>query len=91
MSIKEFWLKVVSSSSDINSKIIGGFISLAFTIVFGFTQYTEPMIIMAGLTTAFFGLSSMDFKTISKTIIDTNSNNKASEINIENIENIEKG
>lgn len=64
VSIKEFLVKMVSSSSDINSKIIGGFLSLIFTIVFGFFRYTEPMIVMAGLTAGFFGLSSLDYKAL---------------------------
>ena len=66
MGIKEFWLKVVSSSSDINSKIIGGFISLLATMVMGFLKSTEPMIVMAGLVVAFFGLSSVDYKQFIK-------------------------
>lgn len=64
ITIKEFLVKMVSSSSDINSKIIGGFVSLVFTIIFGFFKYTESMIVMAGLTAGFFGLSSLDYKAL---------------------------
>lgn len=46
-----------------SSKRIGGFISLFSTIIFGHLQYTEPMIIMAGLVGAFFGLATLDYKT----------------------------
>lgn len=72
ITVKEFFLKMVSSSSDINSKIIGGLVSLLFTIVFGFFRYTEPMIIMASLTGAFFGLSSLDYKATIKTLAENN-------------------
>jgi len=44
-----------------SSKRVGGFISLAFAITFGFLALTEPMTIMAGLTVAFFGLASFDY------------------------------
>ena len=66
MTIKEFLIKIVSITSDINDKSIGGFISLIFTVFFGFLNFLEPMGIMAGLTAAFFGLSSIDYKSALK-------------------------
>ena len=45
-----------------SSKRVGGFISLFSTIGFGLLKYTEPMVIMAGLVAAFFGLATIDYK-----------------------------
>lgn len=50
-----------------SSKRIGGFISLFATIAYAFamvTPSTEIMFTLAGLTIAFFGLTTVDFKSM---------------------------
>jgi hypothetical protein len=47
-----------------SSKRAGGFISLFATIIFGIFSLINPMTIMAGLTVAFFGLASLDYKAM---------------------------
>jgi hypothetical protein len=46
-----------------SSKRAGGYVSLLATIGFGIFNLTNPMTIMAGLTVAFFGLTSLDYKS----------------------------
>lgn len=63
MNFKDFILNMVSTlESTVNSKIVGGFISLFATIGFGSFNLMGPMGIMGGLVVAFFGLSSFDYK-----------------------------
>jgi len=50
-----------------SSKRIGGFISLFATITYAFTikvPSSDVMFTLAGLTVAFFGLTSVDFKSM---------------------------
>lgn len=67
--MKKFLTDIFSNPDNLtfSSKRAGGFISLFATIVLGFLQYTEPMVVMAGLVVAFFGLSSVDYQQFLKT------------------------
>jgi len=61
--MKKFLFDIFSNPDGLtfSSKRAGGFISLFATMGFGFVG-TEPMVIMAGLVCAFFGLSTIDYK-----------------------------
>lgn len=62
--MKQFIIEILTNpDGTYSAKRISGFISLFVTISFGFLKSNEPMIIMAGLTTAFFGLSTIDYKS----------------------------
>jgi len=76
MKFKEFLLLMVSSvESSVNSKIVAGFIILFATIGFGAFDLLGAMGISATLTGAFFGLSSLDYKsTTTKTTLTEDSN-----------------
>lgn len=57
-----------------SSKRVGGFIALFATIAYAFAMKTpsaEIMFTLAGLTVAFFGLTSVDFKSIISNKIET--------------------
>ncbi len=60
-----------------SSKRAGGFISLFATIAFGAFKLTEPMVVMAGLVVAFFGLSTIDYKEFMKSSPTTTSEENA--------------
>lgn len=67
MNFKEFILGMISTTeTSVNSKIVAGFITLFAAIIFGAFKLLEPMIVLAGLVAAFFGLSSLDFKSVIK-------------------------
>lgn len=66
--MKKFLFDIFSNPDGLtfSSKRAGGFISLFATIAFGWFKLTEPMVIMAGLVVAFFGLSTIDYKEFMK-------------------------
>lgn len=63
MKLPKLIFDILSNPDNLtfSSKRVAGFISLFTTIVFGYLKLNEPMIVMAGLTTAFFGLSTLDY------------------------------
>jgi len=67
--MKKFLFDIFSNPDGLtfSSKRAGGFISLIATIAFGFLSLSQPMIVMAGLVVAFFGLSTIDYKEFLKT------------------------
>lgn len=68
MKLNKFLFDIFSNpdNNTFSSKRAGGFTSLFATIAFGWFNLTEPMIIMAGLVVAFFGLSTIDYKEFMK-------------------------
>lgn len=50
-------------NTSYSSKRVLGTLSFISTVTFGAVRYYEAMVVMAGLTTAFFGLSTIDNKT----------------------------
>ena len=63
--MKKFLSDIFSNPDGLtfSSKRAGGFISLFATVFFGLLKTTELMVIMAGLVVAFFGLSTLDYKS----------------------------
>ena len=79
MKYKKFIFDIFSNPDGLtySSKRAGGFISLAATIAFGALKFTEPMVVMAGLVVAFFGLSSIDYKEFMKSAPTEGANDNA--------------
>lgn len=68
MNIKKLISDILTNPDNISysAKRVGGYISLIATIVFGAFKIFEAMTIMAALTGTFFGLTSFDNSTATK-------------------------
>lgn len=65
LNLRKLFTDIITNPDNLSfsAKRVGGFICLFSTIGFGIAKSHEAMIVMAGLTVSFFGLTTLDNKT----------------------------